>query len=85
MKKNEQFIFHPLRSSFGGGEDTKVEIVIDTHTGKSEVVVRHGLSARFPVTEIAKAYDLFERLICGSGRKAWKLEELAHPYNPQDS
>lgn len=82
MTNKHPFIFHPLKYQLGGGEETKLEIVIDTTTGESQAVIRYSIAERFPITELEKAEDLFARLTCGDGRKVYTLEELAHPYNP---
>lgn len=66
----------------GDDQHTKVTIVTHISTGETEAVLSHKVSQRFPVTELHKAEDLYERLTCGSGRKAYKPEDLAHPYNP---
>ena len=81
MEKRE-YISNKLRESMGGDHHTKVTLVSNVATGKTEVILSHEISQRFPLTEIAKAEDLYERLTCGSGRRAYKPEDLAHPYNP---
>lgn len=82
MKPKRDFITQNLREQIGGGESARMYVITTVHSGETEVVVEKTISERFPVQEIEKAEDLYERLICGDGRKVFKLEEIAHPYNP---
>jgi len=81
MRKRE-FIFNKLRETSGSEQSTKLTLCTDVATGETTAIVSHEISQRFPVTEVNTAEDLFERLTCGSGRRAYKPQDLAHPYNP---
>jgi len=83
MKEVPTHIIKDLRSTIGGGEGAKLYVVTTVSDCTTEVVVEKNISERFPIQELEKATDLFERLTCGGGRKCWSLEELAHPYNPE--
>lgn len=69
----------------GADESTKMYLIVGVRNGVAEVVIEKTFTERYPVQELAKVADLFDRLTCASGRKAWSLEELAHPYNPNNS
>jgi hypothetical protein len=81
MKKRD-YIFNTLRESGGSDEDAKLYICTDVSTGKTEVWLQKTITQRFPIQELDKAEDLYERLTCGAGRRVYKPEDLAHPYNP---
>lgn len=66
----------------GSDAGEKLYLCVDVRQGKTEVIIEKTIKERFPIQDLAKAVDLYERLTCGSGRKLWRLEELAHPYNP---
>lgn len=84
MKKRD-YIFNKLRMQGGADESCELYIVTDVRTGQTEVVLDKKISQRFPIQEIEKAEDLWERLTCGGGRRVFKPEDLAHPYNPNPS
>lgn len=83
MKKPTEYIFYETHSTIGGSEGSKVTIVINVQDGTTQVRVDKSISEYFDIKDYDKAVDLYERLNCGSGRKMWKLEEIAHPYNPR--
>lgn len=82
MKKKTEFITKDISQTFGSSEGAKLYIFINVLTGITEAVLEKTIMERFPIKELDKAQDLYERLTCCSGRKVWTLEEIAHPYNP---
>lgn len=83
MEKKPHWIYKDLVSSGSGNESSRVYMSTDTHDGKSELIIEKTIIERYPVQEYEKVMDLYDRLNCGSGRKLWSLEEIAHPYNPK--
>lgn len=81
-KDLKPFIFKDIYVQGGSGESARVYLCVHISDGKSELVIEKTITERFPVTDFDKVTDLYERLTCASGRKAWQLEELAHGYNP---
>ncbi len=84
MKKKTDYIHHELRSLIGGDGHTTLRTTTNVSTGETKIVLEHTIIERLPIQDLEKMEDLYERLTCGSGRKVWQLEELAHPYNPND-
>lgn len=83
VRETEDYIFKDIVSSIGSEESSKVYMVTDKETGESKLVISKTITEHYPVTEYDNVIDLFDRLNCGSGRKSWKLNEIAHPYNPK--
>lgn len=81
-KRTEDYIFHDMRKQIGGDEETRLYTITTIKTGKTEVVVEKTLTQRMPIQKLAKAEDLYERLTCSAGRKLYKPEDIAHPFNP---
>lgn len=80
----KDFIFHNLKESVGSEESAKLYLCINVNKGTVEAVLTKSVTQRFPVQELEAAKDLYERLTCGSGRRVFKPEDLAHPYNPNN-
>lgn len=77
-----EYLFKEVCSSMSSSESSKVTVVIDVKKPRTYVRVEKTISETFEIQDYDKAIDLYERLNCGSGRKCWTLEEMAHPYNP---
>lgn len=84
VTKEKDMIFSDLVSSEGSDEGSKVYTVTDIKSGKTEIVIQKTITERYPIQDYEKVMDLYERLSCGSGRKCWTLNEIAHPYNPKN-
>ena len=84
-KKITKWVHVGLQSCIGGAEKTKLFMITDVKEGNTKVFVSHEIREEFDVKDLEEATDLYERLTCGSGRKAWKPNELAHKYNPKNS
>ena len=82
-KVEPRYLYHFLRSSTGGGESAKLEISMNVRTGEATAIVSKEIRQYFPLKELEKAEDLYERLTCGGGRRVYELEDIAHPYNPK--
>lgn len=80
--KKQDFIFKDIETTHGASESARVYLAVTIRDGESELVIEKTITERYPVQEYEKVIDLYERLTCGSGRKMFKLEQLAHPYNP---
>ena len=85
VKVEPRYLFHFLRSSTGGGESAKLEISMNVRSGEATAIVSKEIRQYFPLKELEKAEDLYERLTCGGGRRVYELEDLAHPYNPKST
>jgi len=72
----ERYITHLLVSSIGSSESSKVELVADTKTGETELVIRKTIIERYPITDYENVMQLHESLNRGGGRKVWKLNDL---------
>lgn len=83
VTKEKDMIFSDLVSSEGSGESSKVYTITTIKDGKTEIVIQKTITERYPVQDYEKVMDLYERLNCGSGRKCWTLDEIAHPFNPK--
>lgn len=79
------FISKELASRFGGGEATKLYVITNVHAGDTEVVVEHTISERYPIQELEKAADIYERFGLGGGRYCMTLEQILNfrPVNPK--
>lgn len=82
VTKEKDMMFGDIAKSISAGESSKVYTVTTIKTGETQLVIEKTITERYPVQDYEKVMDLYERLNCGGGRKAWKLEEIAHPYNP---
>lgn len=85
MEKKPKWIYKDIVSSESSRESSKVYTSTDTDNGKSELIIEKTITERYPMEDYDKVMDLHDRLHCGSGRKLWTLEEIAHPYNPKRS
>lgn len=82
ITKERDMIFTDLFTTHGSNESVKVYQCTNVNTGESELVIEKTITERYPVTKLEKVIDLYERLTCGSGRKVWSLNEIAHKHNP---
>lgn len=80
--KKETYLIKDIRETCGSGEGARMYAITTIATGETEIVIKKSITERMPIQDYEKAIDLYERLTCGSGRKVFKLEELAHKYNP---
>lgn len=71
-----ELIVHLIASSTGSGESSKVELVADTKTGETELVIRKTITERYPITKYQKVMQLHNDLNRGGGRRVWSLEDL---------
>jgi hypothetical protein len=71
-----KLIVNQLCESFGSGESSKVELIADTETGKTELVIRKTITERYPITDYEKVMRLYENLNRCGGRRVWSLEDL---------
>jgi len=71
------FIHKDLNETIGSNESSRVRLTVDILTGKAELVIEKTITEYYPVTDYDKVMDLYDRLNCGSGRKVFKLEDLA--------
>lgn len=71
-----ELITHLIASSTGSDESSKVELVANTKSGETELVIRKTITERYPITEYEKVMSLYENLNRGGGRRVWSLEEL---------
>jgi len=71
-----ELIVHLIASSTGCSESSKVELVADTKTGETELVIRKTITERYPITEYQKVMQLHNDLNRGGGRRVWSLEDL---------
>lgn len=81
-QKTPDFLHQTLREYGGSSESSRLRTCTNVRTGITEVIVEKTIIERYPIQEIETATDLYERLNCGGGRRLWRLEELAHPFNP---
>lgn len=70
------FISKELASRFGGGEASKIYVITNVHKGDTEVVVEHTISERYPIQELEKAANIYERFGLGNGRYLMTLEDM---------
>lgn len=80
--KKLNFLFHTLMERYGMGEETKLEQITTIKDNESKLKISFTISESFDIKDYNKAVDLYERLGCGGGRRMYKLDELAHHYNP---
>ena len=76
-KDEDRFLRSVLCSTFSSDENCEMYTEIDTNNGLSEIVIKKTITQRMPVQSIGKARDLYDRLTCGRGRRAYSLEDLA--------
>ena len=76
-EERDRFLRSMLENTTGSDESCEMYIEVDTNNGLSEIVIKKTITERMPVQRIGDARDLFDRLTCGRGRKAFKLEDLA--------
>jgi len=74
MKSN--LIIHSITSSVGANEYSSVEMIADTKTGETELVVTKTIRESYPITDYDKVMQLHANLNRGGGRKKWSLEDL---------
>jgi hypothetical protein len=72
----DKLIVKSLRSSCGSGESSEVELIANTKTGETELVISATIRERYPITDYEKVMRLFENLNRGGGRKVWNLKDL---------
>lgn len=65
-----------LISCASGGEYSDVELVADTGTGETQLVISKTIIERYPITDYEKVMKLHEDLNAGGGRKVFKLKDL---------
>jgi len=73
---SKEYIIHKICSSIGGGESSEVELVANTQTGETQLVIRKEIIERYPITDYEKVMRLYENLNRGGGRRVWSLEDL---------
>ena len=72
----DRLITHHLNSISGGGESTRIFIMVDTQNPEnSEVIVERQIRKRMPITKTSEAKKLFEQLTRSGGRVV-DLEDL---------
>ena len=85
VKETTKYIETHIRSCWStGGESGKLIVLTNVKSGKTEVIVEHTISEHFKIQDLEKATDLYERLHCGGGRKMYKLNDIAHHFNPEN-
>lgn len=73
----EEFIIRKrICSSIGGGEMSEVELVANTKTGETELVISKTITERYPITDYKKVIRLYENLNRGGGRRVYSLKDL---------
>ena len=80
--KKQDFIKTVRRTCHGTDSDTQISTLLNVKKGDTFVVIEHTIKEKMPIQDLYKAEDLFDRLTCGDGRRAYELEELAHNNNP---
>lgn len=61
---------------YGVRESTELELVADTNTGETSVVVTKTISKSYKVKDYGKAVQMYEKLT-RSGRIEWTLENIS--------
>lgn len=74
--ENEDFIKHELDACFGGGESSRMYLMIDTKTGESEVVIEKTIIHRLPVTAIKEAKEIYHDITHKNGRRVRNMYDL---------
>lgn len=71
-----KLIVHQIATSFSPIERSKVEMIADTETGETQLVISKTIIERYPITDYDKVMNLYEKINRGGGRKLIKLKDL---------
>lgn len=77
MKTEKVLIVNQICSCIGSNESSKVELVADTKTGETRLVISKTIKERYPITDYDKVMRLYEKLNNGRG-SGWTLEEIVN-------
>lgn len=69
-------ITHTITSCTSAGEYSSVELLANTKTGETELVIQKTIIERYPITDYHMVMNLHESINKGGGRRLFKLADL---------